>query len=103
MVELTEPQYITPYLKGVKYVVSIIRGCIYYVPMNESIRLKFGKRIRKLRQAKGLTQEKLSELSGIAYKHIQRIESDNPNDIKLETIDKLAKALRITRSNLLDF
>lgn len=71
--------------------------------MDTKIRLKLAQRIKELRRKLGLTQEKLSELSGIDYKYIQRIESKNPPNIKLETIERLAKTLKNTPSKLLDF
>ena len=71
--------------------------------MGQSIRLKFGKRLRSLRRKKGLTQQELAELANIDYKHIQRLEGKNPTDVKLETIEKLAKAFNMSCSRLLDF
>lgn len=71
--------------------------------MNTKIRLKLAERIKELRKKVGLTQEKLSESSGIDYKYIQRIEGKNPPNIKLETIERLAKTLKTTPSKLLDF
>jgi len=71
--------------------------------MDTDIRIKLAKRIRELRKKKGLTQEKLSELSGIDYKHIQLLESNNPPAAKLDTIEKLAKAFKISPSKLLNF
>ena len=71
--------------------------------MAQSIRIRFSGRIRKLREKKGLTQQKLAELADLDYKHIQRIESKNPTDVKLETIKKLAKGLKISISTLLQF
>ncbi len=71
--------------------------------MKEPIRFKFGKRVRALRQKKGWTQQQLAEMAELDYKHIQRIESKNPTDVKLETIDKLAKAFKFSCAKLLDF
>jgi transcriptional regulator with XRE-family HTH domain len=71
--------------------------------MNIEVSRKLAKRIRELRKKKGLTQEKLSELSDIDYKHIQLLESKNPPAAKLDTMDKLAKAFNITLPKLLDF
>ena len=51
----------------------------------------------------GLSQQKLAELADIDYKHLQRLESKKPTDAKLETVEKLAKAFKITPSKLLDF
>lgn len=71
--------------------------------MDTAIRLKLAKRLRQLRQKCGYTQEKLAEFSGVDYKHIQLLESSNPSTAKLDTIEKLAKAFKITPSKLLDF
>ena len=71
--------------------------------MEVNIRLKLGMRIKKLRNKYGYTQEKLSELTNIDYKYIQRIEGKNPPAIKIDTIERLAKALKVKPSELLDF
>ncbi len=69
--------------------------------MDTSIRLKFGKRIKEFRQRCRLTQEELAEITGIDYKYLQKIEGKNPPNIKLETIEKLTKALKTTPAKLL--
>ena len=71
--------------------------------MELNIRLKLGMNIKRLREKYGYTQEKLSELTNIDYKYIQRIEGKNPPAIKIDTIEKLAKALNVKPSELLDF
>jgi transcriptional regulator with XRE-family HTH domain len=71
--------------------------------MEVNIRLKLGMRIKKLRNKYGYTQEKLSELTNIDYKYIQRIEGKNPPAIKIDTIERLAKALKVKLSELMDF
>ena len=71
--------------------------------MNSLIRLKLAKRIKELRQKCGYTQDKLSEITEIDVKYIQRIEGKNPPNIRVETIERLAKALKTTPSKLLDF
>jgi len=45
----------------------------------------------------------MSELTNIDYKYIQRIEGKNPPNIRLETLEKLAKALRTSPSQLLKY
>ncbi|MBP7088791.1 MAG: helix-turn-helix transcriptional regulator [Candidatus Omnitrophica bacterium] len=67
-----------------------------------SIRLRVGKKIRELRKKCRLTQEKLAELAEIDYKYLQRIEGKKPPNIKLETIAKLAKTLKVSPSALLE-
>ena len=71
--------------------------------MNTDIKRKLTKRIKELRKEHGYTQEKLAEISGIDYKHIQLLESKNPSAIKIDTLEKIARAFKITPSKLLDF
>jgi transcriptional regulator with XRE-family HTH domain len=60
-------------------------------------------RIRQLREAKGLTQETFAEKAGLAYKYYQHVESGRRRDIRLSTIEKLAKALDLEPFQLLNF
>lgn len=69
----------------------------------ENIRLRIGKRIRELRKKCGYTQEKLSEVAEIDYKYLQRLEGKNPPALKVDTIEKLAKALKVKPAELLRF
>ena len=71
--------------------------------MSPKIRLKLAKRLKELRKAKRYTQEDLADKAGLAYKHIQRLESKAPNAAKIDTLEKLAKAFGINCSKLLDF
>ncbi len=58
--------------------------------------------VKKLREKLNLTQEQLSEQSGIAYKYIQKIEGRNTPNVGLSLLEKLAKALKTTPSKLID-
>jgi len=71
--------------------------------MYTTIRLKLGKRIKELRMQRGYTQEKLSETANIDYKYLQRIEGKTPPALKVDTIEKLAKALKVNPDELLKF
>ena len=71
--------------------------------MENAIRLKLGKKIKKLRKRCNCTQEKLSEIADIDYKYIQRIEGKHPPALKIDTIEKLAKALKVRPFELLKF
>lgn len=72
--------------------------------MSEDIRIKFAKRLRELRTKRKLTQEDLAERSGLSYRHIQRLESaKNPPPVKIDSIQKIAAALKINPSKLLEF
>jgi len=70
---------------------------------DKSIALKLAVRIRNLRREYNYTQQKLSEMANIDYKHIQLLESKKPPYAKLDTLEKLAKAFNITCSELLRF
>ena len=71
--------------------------------MKTNIRSKVSKNIRKLRLSIGYTQEELSEKANIDYKYLQKIEGKNPPNFKLDTIDKLARALKTTAADLLTY
>jgi transcriptional regulator with XRE-family HTH domain len=58
--------------------------------------------LKNLRLQRGFTQERVSELSGISYKYYQAIESGRRRDLKLSTLEKLAKAYRLEIHQLLD-
>jgi len=71
--------------------------------MEKELRLKLGKKIRSLRKSLRLTQEELAEKTDIDYKYIQRIEGKNPPAIRIDTIGRLARALKVRPAELLDF
>ncbi len=49
-------------------------------------------RLRALRVARGQTQEEFAEQSGISYKYYQAVEAGRKKDLRLSTLDRLAKA-----------
>ena len=67
------------------------------------IRTQLAQRLRKLRNKLGLTQEEMAERVGMDVRYYQRLESNKPNAVKIDTLDKLAKAFKVTPSKLLDF
>ena len=65
-------------------------------------RRKFAGRLRELRKKRRWTQKELADRAKINVRHIQRLESLNkPPAIELDSIIKLAKAFKITPSDLL--
>lgn len=60
-----------------------------------------GKNIRKLRQEKGISQDKLSKLADISLNTVVKIELDQSPNPTLETIKKLAKALDVSLDDLI--
>ncbi|MCP1136290.1 helix-turn-helix domain-containing protein [Paenibacillus polysaccharolyticus] len=66
-----------------------------------NIFLRVGKKIRLYRKARKLTQEELGELLQIDYSYLGRIERGEVN-ITIETLNKIANALNIAPSQLLE-
>ncbi|MDO5669856.1 MAG: helix-turn-helix transcriptional regulator [Corynebacterium sp.] len=71
-----------------------------------SFGLTFGRNLRRLRKARGLTQEGLASLSGISRNSISNIErnignANKPADPKLSNIYRLARALDVPPAVLL--
>ena len=58
-------------------------------------------RLRDLRAIAGLTQEKLAEKAGLRYKHYQAVEAGRKPDIRLSTVERVAKAFGIETWELL--
>jgi transcriptional regulator with XRE-family HTH domain len=71
--------------------------------MGDTINYKLSKKIKEFRRRRGITQEQLAEMIKTTYKYIQRIEGKTPPDVRLSTIERLAKALKINPSELLKF
>jgi transcriptional regulator with XRE-family HTH domain len=70
--------------------------------VRENILEKFGQRVRAKRLRQGLTQEKLASKAGVHRTYIGMIERAEKN-ITLENVQKIAKALQVTPSDLLNF
>ncbi|MDA8222643.1 MAG: helix-turn-helix transcriptional regulator [Desulfitobacterium hafniense] len=67
-----------------------------------SIRILFGIRVRKLRQALGISQEELAFSSNLHRTYISDIERGTRN-VSLDNIYKIAVALDISPKDLFDF
>lgn len=67
----------------------------------ENIKIKFGKRVKELRVAKGYSQEKFAEISELDRTYIPGIESGRRN-VSLIVVEKIAKAFNTTISELLN-
>jgi transcriptional regulator with XRE-family HTH domain len=63
---------------------------------------KLGKKIRAFRLEKSLSQEKLGEITGLDRTYISGIERGVRNP-SLKNVEKLAKALDVKVSALIDF
>ena len=59
------------------------------------------KTLRKLREAKGLSQEKLARLADVANNTILKIEAGKNQNPTLDTLKKIAEALEVTVHDLI--
>lgn len=59
----------------------------------------FGRRLRTLREAKGLTQQQLGELADLSFKYVGSVERGQENP-SLKVISKLAVALEVELDQL---
>ncbi|MEO5645880.1 MAG: helix-turn-helix transcriptional regulator [Candidatus Paceibacterota bacterium] len=63
--------------------------------------LTLSKRVRELRDNKGISQERLGEIAGLHRTYIGMIERAEKN-ITLVNLEKIAKALGVKASTLID-
>ena len=62
---------------------------------------KISKNIKKLRQAKGLSQDSLSKAADVSYNSIIKLETGGITNPTIETLQKIAKALDVSVDDLL--
>lgn len=67
-----------------------------------SAQQKLGKKLKQLRNERNITQEKLGELSGLDRGYISGVERGVRNPA-IRNIEKLARALKVKVSDLLEF
>lgn len=60
-----------------------------------------GKNIKRLRQEKELSQDKLSKLADLSLNTVVKIEVDESPNPTIETIQRIAKALGVSVDDLL--
>lgn len=70
--------------------------------MNKEILIKFGTRVKVLRQERGFTQEQFSKICGLHKNYIGMVERGERNP-SLLNIEIIAKALDISISDLMKF
>lgn len=71
-------------------------------PENQSIQVRIGGKIKKLRELKGLNQESMAQEIGLStngYGKIERGESS----LSMERLDQIARALEVSTLDILQF
>lgn len=63
------------------------------------VQVRFGKRVREIREKKEISQEKLGELAGVHRTYVSSLERGQRN-VSLVNIEKLAAALGVTMADL---
>lgn len=66
------------------------------------LKILFGKRLRQLREERGITQEQLAEATGYTPRHINRIEHGKSGP-HFDQIDKMAEFLDVSLAEIFDF
>ena len=62
---------------------------------------KISKNIKKLRQAKGLSQDRLSKVADVSYNSIIKLETGGITNPTIETLQKISKALDVSVDDLI--
>ena len=68
--------------------------------MQGSLRHQLGRTVRDLRQAKGLSQERLADEAGIHRSFLYRLERGDVN-VSVDTLQRIAQALGVPISQIL--
>ncbi len=77
---------------------------IIWAMTSPDVTRKLAKKLKQLREKRGLTQEEVAELADLSTRHYQQLESDrNLNAPQLDTLEKLARALKVKLTDLVDF
>ena len=71
------------------------------VKNSSKLLIRFGERVRDLRQGKGLSQEAFADRCGLDRTYISSIERGKRN-VSLENLEVLARALDVSLSQLLN-
>lgn len=77
----------------------VIKFISLHVMATSNIRTKFGSKVRAFRIKQGYSQETLADVAGLHRTYIGSIERGEQN-VSIDNIAKLAKALRITVADL---
>ncbi len=69
-------------------------------PVSSNARRIFAKRLRQIRQIRGLSQEALADLAGLHRTYVGSVER-NERNISIDNMERLAQALEVDIAELL--
>lgn len=69
-------------------------------PVSSNARRLFAKRLRQIRQGKGLSQEALADLAGLHRTYVGSVERSERN-VSIDNMERLARALEVDIAELL--
>ena len=70
-------------------------------PKFQKLQRDLGRRVRQLREAKGLTLYEAQEACGVDWKHLQRVEAGQLN-VTLATLHRIAEGLGVSVADLFE-
>lgn len=70
--------------------------------MPEEADTHIGARVKEVRKRRGMSQRDLSDASGVSLSLIRKVEQGEKNQVRLETAHRLARALDVPTSRLVD-
>lgn len=72
-----------------------MEGLLWSEAMHSPTTQRLLAKLKQLRQGRGWTQEEFAEKSGISYKYYQAVEAGRKKDLRLSTLERLAKAYQM--------
>lgn len=71
--------------------------------MTQNIKITLGKRIRAMREHKGISQAELGRLSLFKREYLSNLEGDKIDNPTIKTISRIAYALDVSVADLISF
>lgn len=68
--------------------------------MSSTARIIFAKRLKQIRQSRGLSQEELAEIAGLHRTYVGSVERGERN-VSIDNMERLSKALEVDITELL--
>lgn len=70
--------------------------------MSKNVSSVIGENIKKIRQQRGLSQDTLSKKANLAFHTVAKIETGATPNPTIDTVKKIADALKVSLDNLME-